>query len=195
MVICDIQDTIGQSVASEISGQNPNSKIQYQHLDVTVRSECNAVVEAAVRFLGRLDSLVHAAGHIHRDAAETIADSELDYMLDVNVKGTIFVNQAVFPYLKIQGGTILNFGSDFASEPLPLLAHCAASKGAVQSVTGAVAREWGKYGIRVDAVLPAVWTPMIDGYRENLEAESVVGHDVCMDGRVCLGEKFGDVEG
>ncbi|KAK4867412.1 hypothetical protein LT330_000922 [Penicillium expansum] len=194
MVICDIQDDIGQSVASEISAQNPNSKIKYQNLDVTVGSECNAVVEAAVRFLGGLDSLVHAAGHIHQDAAETIAESELDHMLDVNIKGTIFMNQAVFPYLKTRGGTILNFSSDLASEPLPLLAHYAASKGAVQSFTRAVAREWGKYGIRVNAVLPAVWTPMIDGYRENLEAESVVGHDVFMNDRVCLGEKFGDVE-
>jgi NAD(P)-dependent dehydrogenase (short-subunit alcohol dehydrogenase family) len=92
MVICDIQDDIGESVASQISSKNPNTKIQYQHLDVTVRSECNAVVEDAVRFLGGLDSLVHAAGHIHQDAAETIAESELDHMLDVNTKGTIFMN-------------------------------------------------------------------------------------------------------
>lgn len=60
---------------------------------------------------------------------------------------------------------------------LPLLARYAASKGAGQSFTRAVAREWGKYGIRVNVVLPAVWTPMIDGYRENLEGESIVGHD------------------
>lgn len=58
----------------------------------------------------------------------------------------------------------------------------------------AVAREWEKYGIRVNAVLQAVWTPMIDGYWENLETENVGGHDVFMNDRVCLGEKFGDVE-
>ncbi|KAJ5502136.1 Short-chain dehydrogenase/reductase SDR [Penicillium fimorum] len=115
-------------------------------------------------------------------------------MLDVNIKGTIFINPAVFPYLKTQGGTILNFGSDLASDPLPLLVHYAASKDAVQSFTRAVVREWGKYGIRVNAVLPAVWTPMIDGYRGNIEAESVEGHDFFMSDRVCLGEKFGDVE-
>ncbi|KAJ5963471.1 Short-chain dehydrogenase/reductase SDR [Penicillium vulpinum] len=194
MVICDIQDDIGQSLTSQISASNPNSKIQYQHLDVSVRSECNAVVEAAVRFLGGLDSLIHAAGSIHQDVAETITESELDRMLDVNIKGTVFMNQAVFPYLKTRGGTILNFGSDIASEPLPLLAHYAASKGAVQSFTRAVAREWGKYGIRANAVLPAVWTPIIDMYRENLEEESLEGHDVFMSDRVCLGEKFGDVE-
>lgn len=194
MVICDIQDKVGQSVASEISSKNPNTKIKYQHLDVTARSECHAVVEAAVRFLGGLDSLIHAAGHIHQDVAETITESEIDHMLDVNIKGTIFMNQAVFPYLKTRGGTILNFGSDLASEPLPLLAHYAASKGAVQSFTRAIAREWGKYGVRVNAVLPAVLTPMIDGYRENLETEDVAGHDVFMNDRICLGEKFGDVE-
>ncbi|CAI7600386.1 unnamed protein product [Penicillium discolor] len=185
---------VGQSVASEISSKNSNTKIKYQHLDVTARSECRAVVETAVRFLGGLDSLIHATGYIHQDAAETIADSEIDRMLDVNIKGTIFMNQAVFPYLKTRGGTILNPESDLASEPLPLLAHYSASKSAVQSFTRAVAREWGKYGIRVNAVLPAVWTPMIDGYRESLEKENVVGHDVFMNDRAFLEEKFGDME-
>ncbi|KAJ5608310.1 Short-chain dehydrogenase/reductase SDR [Penicillium hordei] len=194
MVICDIQDNVGQNVASGISSKTPNTKIKYEHLDATFRSECHTDVEAAVRFLGGQDSLIHAAGHIHQDAAETIAEDELDRMLDVNIEGVIFMNQAVFPYLKTRGGTILNFGSDLASEPLPLLAHYTASKGAVQSFTRAVAREWGKYGIRVNAVLPAVWTPMIDGYRGNLETENVVGHDVFMNDRVCLGETFGDVE-
>ncbi|KAF7524985.1 hypothetical protein PCG10_005336 [Penicillium crustosum] len=108
MVICDIQDKAGQT-----------------------RSEFHAVVEAAVRFLGGLDSLIHSSGYIHQDVAESIAESEIDRMLDVNIKGTIFMNQAVFPYLKTRGGTILNFGSDLASEPLPLLAHYSASKGAV----------------------------------------------------------------
>lgn len=125
-------------------------------------------METAVRFLGGLDSLIHATSYIHQDAAKTIAESEIDRMLDVNIKGTIFMNQAVFPYLKTRGGTILNFECDLASEPMPLLAHYAASKGAVQSFTRAVAREWGKYGIRVNAVLPAVWTPMIDVRRRIL---------------------------
>ncbi|KAJ5474669.1 Short-chain dehydrogenase/reductase SDR [Penicillium sp. IBT 31633x] len=194
MVICDIQDEAGQSVAAKISEANPHTKIKYEHLDVTVRSECNAVVKTAVQFLGGLESLVHAAGHIHQDAAESIDESELDRMMDVNVKGTIFMNQAVIPYLKSGGGTILNFGSDLASEPLPLLAHYAASKGAVQSFTRAAAREWGKYGIRVNAVLAAVWTPMIDEYRGHLGAESVAGHDAFMSDRICLGEMFGEVK-
>ncbi|KAF4766364.1 hypothetical protein HAV15_010261 [Penicillium sp. str.  len=86
MVICDIQDKVSQSVAFEISSKNPNTKIKYQHLDVTARSECHAVVEAAVRFLGGLDSLIHAAGYIHEDVAETIAESEIDRVLDVNIK-------------------------------------------------------------------------------------------------------------
>ena len=38
-------------------------------------------------------------------------------MLDVNIKGSIFMSQAVFPYLKTRGGTIINFGSDIAAEP------------------------------------------------------------------------------
>ena len=72
LVICDIQDDVGESVVSRISSDNPDSKITYLHLHVANRAECNAVVEDAVRFLGGLDSLIHAAGHIHQDAAEKI---------------------------------------------------------------------------------------------------------------------------
>lgn len=194
MVICDIQDEAGQAVAKQILTDIPNAKVKYQHLDVTVRAECNAVVEAAVRFLGGLDTLIHAAGYIHQDAAESIEEVELDRMLDVNVKGTVFMNQAVFPYMKTKGGGILNFGSDVASEPVARLAHYAASKGAVQSFTRGVAREWGKYGIRVNVVLPAVMTPMIDAYRGNMEEEHISAHDNFVKDRVCLGEMLGDAE-
>lgn len=194
LVICDIQDDVGQSVASRISSDNPDCKVTYIHIDVSSRAECIAGVEAGVRFLGGLDCLIHAAGHIHQDVVESIGEDELSRMLDVNIKGAVFMSQAVFPYLKTRGGTIINFGSDIAAEPLPLLAHYAASKGAVQSFTRSIAREWGEYGIRANAVLPAVWTPMIEDYRRGLQAESVPGHDHYMNDRVCLGEKFGDVE-
>lgn len=151
-------------------------------------------MEDAIRFLGGLDSIIHAAGHTHQDAAETIEEDELNHMLDVNIKGTIFMTQAVFPYLKTKGRTIINFGSDIAAGSLPLLAHYAAFKGAVQSFTRAVAREWVGYGISPNAVLSAVWTPMLDDYRRDLEADSVAGHDSYMNDRVCPGEEFGDAE-
>lgn len=142
---------------------------------------------------GGLDSLSHAAGHIHQDVAEDISEVGLDRML-VNIKSAIFMSQAVFPYMKTRGGTIIQFGSDVAAEPLLLLAHYAASTGAVQSFVRSIAREWGEYGVRAHAVLPAVWTPMIEDYPRGLQEESVAGHDHYMNDRVCLEGNFGNAE-
>ncbi|KAJ6094792.1 Short-chain dehydrogenase/reductase SDR [Penicillium canescens] len=136
--------------------RKPKVIVKYQQLDISIQTECTALAEAAVQFLGGLDSLIHATGHIHQDAAQNIDERELDRMLDINVNGLIFMTQVAFPYLKKLGRTILKFGSDLAAEPLPLLAHYAASKVAVQSFTRAIARDWRKYGVRIDAVLPAV---------------------------------------
>jgi NAD(P)-dependent dehydrogenase (short-subunit alcohol dehydrogenase family) len=192
IVICDIQDDIGEIVASRISSASPDSLVSYRHLDVTSKTECQAGVAAAVEFLGGLDSLIHAAGIIHQDIAESIGEEEVHQMIDTNVKGMIFMNQAVFHYLKENGGSILNFGSDIASEPLPGLAHYAASKGAVHSYTRAVAKEWGTYQIRVNAVLPAVWTEMYDRFRQKLDKKELEVHDRIMSERLCIGTKLGD---
>jgi NADP-dependent 3-hydroxy acid dehydrogenase YdfG len=68
--------------------------------------------------------------------AEDITEEELDLVLNVNVKGTIFANEAAFPYLKAAGGgRIVNFGSDADLHPFPRGVHYAASKGAVHSFT------------------------------------------------------------
>jgi len=82
-------------------------------------------------------------------------------------------NQAAFPHLKGHGGTIVNTGSDAALTPFPLGAHYSASKGAVTSFTRTVAAEWGRYGIRSNTLVPAIWTPMYEAYRERLSPEEL----------------------
>jgi NAD(P)-dependent dehydrogenase (short-subunit alcohol dehydrogenase family) len=111
--------------------------------------------------MGGVDALVHIAG-VHREAPpELITDEDWDFVLDVNLRGTFITNQEAFPYLRDQGdGRIVNFGSMAGQVPYVLAAHYSASKGAVLSWSRTVAQAWGRYGIKVNAVTPAIETPM-----------------------------------
>ena len=115
---------------------------------------------AAVEQLGGLDVLAHVAGIERSVPAEDISDDEWDAVLDVNAKGTMLTNQAAFRAMRAAGGAIINFGSAAGILGQPGSAHYSAAKGAVLAWTRAIARDWGRYGIRVNAVAPVMWTPM-----------------------------------
>lgn len=110
----------------------------------------------------------------------------------MNAKGTFLTAQAVFPYLRENGGTVINFGSDAALIPYPNGAHYSASKGAVLSLTRTLAAEWGRYGIRVNSVDPVIWTGMYDGYRARMTEEELAAHDAEQARTIPLGGKLGD---
>lgn len=139
-----------------------NDNISYLKGDVTNKKEITAVIARAVERLGGLDGLFCIAGINRFTPAEEMDEEEIDRIFAVNVKGVIFANQAVFSYLKENGGTIINFGSQAAFNPGPDSAHYAASKAAVASFTSKIAWEWGKYGIRANTVLPSAWTPLFE---------------------------------
>ena len=127
-------------------------------------SVAEAFGAAADKFGGRLDALAHVAGIERAAAAEDITDGEWDAVFDVNVKGTVYTNQAAFRLMRAHGGAIINFTSGAALKPYPRGAHYSASKAAVAAWARTVAHEWGRYGIRVNSVAPAIRTPMADAY-------------------------------
>jgi NAD(P)-dependent dehydrogenase (short-subunit alcohol dehydrogenase family) len=139
-----------------------------------------------------LDGLVNVAGIMGRLAAEAIDDDSWNAMMDVNVRGTFLTNQAAFRYLKDRGGRIVNFGSDAGLIPSPTSAHYSASKGAVIAWTRSIAHEWGMYGITVNCVLPAIWTPMYEEQRSRLTPAELEAHDLRMAATIPIGGKLGD---
>src|SRR6185436_20040295 len=124
--------------------------------------------------------------------AEDIPDDEWDLVFGVNVKGTLYTNQAAFRHLKEGGGVIINFGSGAGIRGQRGSAHYSASKGAVMSWTRTVAQEWSKYGIRVNSVVPAIWTQMYDEYRSRMSDQERMIHDMAMQHVIPLGGKLGD---
>jgi|KBSSwiStaDraftv2_1062776.scaffolds.fasta_scaffold73398_2 NAD(P)-dependent dehydrogenase (short-subunit alcohol dehydrogenase family) len=187
----DILDEEGEAVVREANAGGPGHA-SYFHCDVAKREETNRVIDAAVAALGGLDALVNIAGVERTSAAEDIADAEYDFIMDVNMRGTMYTNQAAFRHLKATGGQIVNFGSGAGVRGMPGGAHYSASKGAVLAWSRTVAQEWARYNITVNAVAPGIWTPMYEAHRAVMTPEQLAAHDKVMAQAVLIGGKLGD---
>jgi NAD(P)-dependent dehydrogenase (short-subunit alcohol dehydrogenase family) len=167
----------------------------FMRCDVADRAAVSATVDRAVAELGGLDIMANVAGVERRTPAEDIADAEWDLIFSVNVKGTLYTNQAAFRHLQAGGGRIINFGSGAGIRGQAGSAHYSASKGAVMAWTRTVAQEWAKYRITVNSVVPAIWTPMYDAWRARMSDQERMIHDMAMQHVVPLGGKLGDPDG
>lgn len=161
-------------------------------VDVADKESVNRAFEKSVEFLGGLDVMVNVAGVEVGGPSHEIPDSDWDLVFDVNAKGTRNTNAAAFKYLKDKGGAIINFGSRSGVVGVPEQAAYSASKAAVHTWTRAVAQEWGKYNITVNAIAPAMWTNMYDEYRKRLSEEELKAHDEAMAAQIPIGGKLGD---
>ncbi len=114
------------------------------------------VLQAAIRDMGHIDILVNNAGiGGQRAAMEDIDEDFFDRMFAVHVRGTFFATQAVLPQMKERkAGKIVNTSSIFAMGGSTMASHYAASKSAISGLTKSWAREFGPWGINVNAVAP-----------------------------------------
>ena len=143
--------------------------------------------------LKTLDVLAHPAAIQGPADASSVKVEDWDNMFAVNVRGTMLTNQNAFKYMKKNGsGSIINFGSISGLRPEPSASAYSAAKGAVHSWTRTAAGTWGKHNIRVNAILPAIATPMYYAARErSTDEENTVAHwrnSV----PIALGQEYGD---
>jgi 2-hydroxycyclohexanecarboxyl-CoA dehydrogenase len=185
----DVNDETGRAAVAD-SGTPEQAR--YFRCDVSQRSEVDAAVASAVAWMGGLDGLVNIAGVERAAPAESIAEADWDLMFDVNARGTLNTNQAVFPHLRERGGRILNFASAAGVMGLPGCAHYSAAKAAVLGWTRTVAKEWGQHHITVNALAPGMWTPMYEAHRTRMNAEELKAHDAMMARQIPLGGRLGD---
>jgi len=122
-------------------------------MDVTKTEQVNAAVDAVIKKFGRIDVLVNNAGVYPRCPADELTFDKWRNVHDINLDGTWRCCEAVIPHMKRQGqGVILNTGSITFRAGLPQLAHYEATKGGVVGLTRGLARDLGKYGIRVNCL-------------------------------------------
>lgn len=190
VVAMDIDTEKGENAVANVEGLGSAFFIK---CDVGDRAEVDASFDKAVKLLGGLDVLAHVAG-VHRHAAtHDVPDETLSWLFNINLNGTIYTNGAAYRHMH-QGGSIINFGSESGLTAEINNAVYGASKAAVHAWTRSVAREWGAQGIRINAVLPYMVTPMYERFREALSAEDLAAHDKTTAEQIPLGGKFGNVD-
>ena len=114
-----------------------------------------ALADAAIQHYGRLDILVNNAGVYEFAPIEDITEQHYRKQFDTNVLGLLLTTQAAAKHLD-QRASIINIGSLAARITPPASAVYAATKCAVEGITGALARELGPRGIRVNALNPGI---------------------------------------
>ena len=123
--------------------------------DVADSAGVGAAVADIERDVGPIDILVNNAGIQHRAPLESFTDADWRRLMSINLDGVFVVSRAVVAgMIARRSGTIINIASVQSELARPSIAPYAASKGAIKMLTKAMAGDWGKYGIRVNAVGP-----------------------------------------
>lgn len=125
--------------------------------DVTDRGSCVAAVRAVTDRVGRVDVLVNIAGITSPQRVAEVDDATYDKVMDVNMRGTLHMTQAVLPAMRASaGGSIVNMSSVSAQRGGGVFggSHYSAAKAAILGYTKACARELAPEGIRVNALCP-----------------------------------------
>lgn len=142
-------------------------------LDVSDEAAVTELFARIEQQYGRLDVLVNNAGQTRDGLLVTMEKNDMEVVLATNVVGTmLFCREAVKLMLPVRSGSIVNLSSVSAARANKGQTNYAASKGAVEALTRALAVEVGKKGIRVNAVAPGVIkTEMTGELLDNFEKQ------------------------
>jgi 2-hydroxycyclohexanecarboxyl-CoA dehydrogenase len=177
-----------EAVATEISALG--AKALPLVCDVSLRSQVDEVVAATVEAFGGLDILVNNAQTSVQASLEDTTDADVELAWQTGALATLYAMQASLPHLRARGGgAIVNFGSSTAIEGNATFGAYAMAKEAIRGVSRVAAREWGRYGIRVNVIVPNALSPAAEQFRD--------GHPerfARMQARIPLG-RVGDPEG
>ena len=157
VAVADLQQQAGEDVAAEIV--KAKGRAIYVHTDVTDEQSVGEMTAKVVEKFGHIDILYNNAGGASRRDG-SVVDAPLDEFwraIKLDLFGTWLCSRAVIPHMiKTGKGSIINAGSIAAMTGNRKLSAYTASKGGVMALTRAMAVEFASFGIRVNAVVPAV---------------------------------------
>ena len=147
---------------AEIDGAGGDAHVV--ELDVTDQDSIKPAVAHAETEVGSIDILVNNSGVSTTQRVQDVSPKDFDFVFDTNVKGSYFVAQEVGKRMiarargaapgTFTGGRIVNVASMLGLRPVPQLSVYSMSKAAIIHMTKALALEWGRFGINVNALCP-----------------------------------------
>lgn len=122
--------------------------------DVRNPDEVAKAIAATVEHFGKIDIVVNGAAGNFLCLAEQLSPNGFGSVVDIDLKGTFNVCRAAFEELKQHRGQILNISATLHYLGTPMQLHVSAAKAGVDALTRNLAVEWGRHGIRVNAIAP-----------------------------------------
>ena len=123
--------------------------------DVSKAADAQGIINAAVETYGRLDILVNNSGVYEMAPIEEFTEAQFHRQFDINVLGPLLMTQAALEHLG-EGASVINVSSVVTTITPPGSAVYSGTKGAVDAITGVLARELGARKIRVNAINPGI---------------------------------------
>jgi NAD(P)-dependent dehydrogenase (short-subunit alcohol dehydrogenase family) len=153
VALWDVADAPGLALQQELRAAG--ARVTYCHCNVALAADVQAALSSTQAALGPVQGLVNNAGIFKAANFLDITEADWDAVLDVNLKGSFLVGQAVArEMVKTGGGAIVNMSSVNGTLAIPSIASYNASKGAINQLTRVMALSLSDQGVRVNAVAP-----------------------------------------
>ena len=194
VLIADMVAEEGAALASELNDKG-NGRVVFCETNVTDPAQVERAVKTAAEAFGGLDILINDAGTVERDTLlEDMPEEVWFKVLNVNLKGTFLCTKYALPYLRESRGCVVSMSSTsglVATKNDP--AYCASKTGII-GLTRSIACDYGKYGVRANAVCPTICeTPLFNAYIASFSPEEQAEKMKRLDGpggRPCTREEI-----
>jgi len=155
VVICDVNQDVISGVVNEF--KQSGIDVDGFNADVTNQADISNMVDLVISKYGQIDCLVNNAGIVRDARMVNMTEEQFDSVIDVNLEGTYNCAKSVFPHMmERQSGVVLNASSIVGIYGNFGQTNYAASKFGVIGMAKTWAREFGRFGIRVNAVCPGM---------------------------------------
>lgn len=171
-----------ESVADEILARGGTAAAF--RCDVTRAADVAACVTAARARFGPVQVLVNSAQTSHFSSLRRLTEQAFEEQWRSGPLGTLLLMQACFDDLRATGGSVINFGSGSSLSAQPAMGGYAAAKEAIRVLSRVAATEWGRYGIRVNVMLPLAESPGMTQWAGELADAGAVLADTVPLGRI-----------